>query len=404
MRNRLDKKFVFIYCAITFLPDIAAFFWILILGEYRQEFTHAKLKVTMSYDNIYLIFIFSVTVFIITILLFSYFFQNKRFSISSKYSISFERGKIELYLLIIFAMNFFLLFTTGVGKAGGEYKSSPLSSLLALLNYEFFFWIYFIEYNAERNFSYYLVTVAYILLQLLQGWSSFFLTFFFCILCMSSSKWKKRLLILLPLVFLSGGAVYTIIYPYKNFIRFGKFIQVSYGEALLNLLERLTKIPNACVAIQNQEKIINLYYQFNNQKTELLSFCYPWVPGFLMKNKSKRVFSNLIMLSVYPDYSENMSAGVGISYMLLFAKLHWFYPLVYITIILLYFFVYKLLTDTLIHKNLAAINYLPFVASFTIMQGTSLRQVGLFVPAIWTFFILIFLGIIKIKRKNITEL
>lgn len=399
MRNRLDNKFVAIYCLISFFPDVIAFLWILLLGEYRQEFTYAKLKVTMPYENIVILFLCCLFVFASTLVFFIYFFQDKKFCISKNFQFVLNRRRFEYYLIIIMILNILLLATTGVGKAGGEYKSSALSSVLALLNYEFFFWIYFIEYSSNRDFKYYFICFIYILLQLLQGWSSFVLSFFFAILCMSNEKQQKKLLILLPFIFLGGGAIYTILYPFKNFIRFGKFIPLSYSEGLLALMERLTKFPNACVAIQNQNKIIDLYYSFNSKQTEVLSFFYPWVPGFLMPDKTGRIFNNLIMLSVYPSYSSTQSAGTGISYIYLLGKLSWVYPLILLLTYFLYFFIYKLLVDSLV-TNKKYVNYLSFVVSFYFLRGFCMRQYGMFVPVLWTLIILLLFKCIKIKKIN----
>lgn len=398
MRKLLDKSFVITYCLISYFPDVIAFFWILLLGEYRQEFSYAKLKVSMPNEDIVFLFLCCVLVFIISIIIFYFYFQTKKFCFSSKLSFSFLKKKLEIYLILIMFLNMILLLTTGVGKAGGEYKSSLLSSLLAMLNFEFFFWVYFIEYYSKRNSIYYLICGIYILLNLLQGWSNFILQFFFVILGLSEEKQKKKILLVLPFIYLGGGALYTFVYPLKNFIRFGKYFSISYGEGLLALTERLTKFPNVCVAVQNKNKIIDLYYSFNSKVTEIISFFYPWVPGFIIPNKSTRVFNNLIMLSVYPSYSETISAGTGLSYIFLLGKLSWFYPFILVFIYLVYFILNKTLADSLI-SNRKSSNILPFFVSFYLLRGYALRQYGLFIPVLFTFAFLVLLGVIKLKRK-----
>lgn len=395
--KRISLRFVIIYCVINFFPHLVSLFWIMTTGEYRSEFRTANLTVKMDYMNVLLIFLFFFFLLILTVALYYCCLQDKKFIISKKYKFHINRIRYENYLIIIFLSNLFLLFSTGVGKAGGEYSSSLLSSILALLNFDFFFWIYFIKYSRNRNRKFYLICFLFIILELLQGWSSFIITFFFIILCSSSKKWQRRLLFALPFVFLLGGLGYTFVFPFKMLMRFGKYITISYGEGILHLFERLTKFPNACVSIQNQDKIIELYKNLNFSNEEIMSFFYPWISGFLMPHKSQRLFNNLVMLSVYPDYSKNVSAGMGISYIYMIGKLNIFYILVYLLIYILYFYVIKVITDSLIDWRNPTAKYLSFVSVFQIVMGISFRQFGAFVPVIWTFVILIFMGCIKIR-------
>ena len=397
-KNRLSLRFILIYCVINFLPYIFSFFWIVLSGEYQSEFREANLRVLMDYSNVYLVFILFVFLLLTTTVVYYNFLQDKKFRFSSNYTIELNRKRLEYYLIIVICLNMLLLFKTGVGKAGEEYKSTTLSAILALLNFDFFFWIYFINYFHERNKKFYFVCSIFIVLQLVQGWSSFIITFFFVILCQVDTKWQKRLLLILPFIFLVGGLVYTFIYPLKMLVRFGHYYTISYGEGLLYLLERLTKFPNACVAIQNSDKIIDLYGKFNFSNEEVMAFFYPWTPGFLLPYKSQRLFNNLIMLSVYPDYSANVSAGMGVSYIYMLGKLNWFYPILYVIVYVLYFFVIKVMTDELISWKNPAAKYLSFISIFQIVIGYSFRQFGAFVPALWTFIILIFLGCIKVRR------
>lgn len=398
--KRLSLRFVIIYSVINFLPYIVSFFWIIILGEYRSEFRVANLKVSMDILNIYLIFLLFLFLLISTVVLYYTNFQDKKFLISPKLEFSLNRKRFEWYLIIVIALNMLLLFKTGVGKAGGEYKSSTLSSLLALLNFDFFFWIYFINYFSDRSKKFYFICILYVVLQTVQGWSSFIITFFFIILCQADKKWQKRLLLILPFVFLGGGFIYTFMYPLKMLVRYGKYYTITYGEGLLHLFERLTKFPNACVAIQNSNQILDLYREYNFSNEEVMAFFYPWTPGFLLPYKSQRLYNNLVMLSVYPDYSANVSAGMGISYLYMLGKLNWFYPILYIFVYVLYFYVIKLMTDLLINWKKPAAKYLSFISIFQIVIGFSFRQFGAFVPAIWTFILLILVGCIEIRRKK----
>lgn len=397
-RTRLSFGFIGVYFFIKFLPSVAAFFWIIFTGEYKSEFEYAKLKVQMPYENIYLIFFsFLFCLFLVTIF-FLFYLQCKKFVLLPQYSFSLDRKKIELYLSFVIFLNFFLLFKTGNGLAGGEYNRSSLSSILALLNYEFFFWIYFINYFEQRNKTYYFITILYIGLNLVQGWSSFVISFFFVLVCLVKKKYQKFIFLLVPLAFFIGGGIYTFLYPFKNLIRFGRYIQISYGEGLLHLLMRLTNFPNACVAVQNQNKILDLYYGFNSESTEFLSYFYRWMPGFLMPNKSTRVFANLVMLSVYPNYPATQSAGMGFTYGYMLIKLGFIYFLLYITVFTVTFIVTKFFSDNLINSKKAYVNYLPFIMIFNITTGIDFRMLGGKVTAIFTFFIFLFFGIVKVRH------
>lgn len=400
-RRKISARFIIIYAVIKYIPHLIALLWILSSGEYRSEFREANLIVTMEYANIYLVFILFLLLLLLPIIFFYFCDQERRLVISSNLCFKIKRKKLELYLAIMMFLNIYLLFTTGVGKAGGEYKSSSLSAILALLNFDFFFWIYFIKYYEEKNKRYYFICFLYMTLQLLQGWSSFVLSFFFIVLCMSSSKWQRRLLWLLPFIFLVGGAAYTIMFPLKMLVRYGKWMPVSYAEGLLHLFERLTSFPNACVAVQLKERILNLYYHLNISNEEVMAYFYPWVPGQLMPYKSQRLFNNLVMLAVYSGYSVNTSAGMGASYIYMLGQLHWSYILLYLCAYLFNYFAIKLMSNLLIDGDSVGLQYLSFLALFKMVDGFSFRQLGSFIPAIWTFLILIFLGCIKIYvRRN----
>jgi len=396
----LSKKFIFIYCFINYIPIIINYLWIIILKEYKSEFEYSDIKVEVNFLIISFVLLLIISTLCI-LLRYNHDLQNHKFVIDKRLSLDIVRGKIEIYLIILLFLNYYNFLISGVGKAGGVYSRSFLSTLMFFLNFKFFFWIYFFKYVKQRNFKFYIIILAYMILQFIQGWTYFVLEFFLAFLCTMESKKQNKFLLLLPVLFIVGSLFYYFMYPIKFFIRTGNFVSISFADAVIKLFQRLSSFSFTIASIQNSDKIMDLYYKFNTNGTELISFFYPWVPGFLLPVKSQRVLNNLHMLAVYPNYSVETSAGLGISYFYFLGKLGIVYLIFYFSIYFFLIYVYKFMIDLLIPENVGYKYYLLFTMVLYPLRGISFRQMGTDVPAIWTLILLILLGIIKIRKKRI---
>lgn len=400
----INKTFLFIYIIFTIIPILVNALWIIILKEFRGEFQYSNIQVELTSETVLFILLLCILFFIFSCIVF-FISNKKRVHFSTKYIIDVNRKRLEYYILIMILVNFVLYVTTGIGKAGGAYIQKSYTFLIYLWNYDFFFWVYYYRYALDRNKKYYFIVLIFCLFQLVQGWTAFVFNVFLCEIFIRTKDKKNqvKLLLLVPFFFIAGGLAYTVLFPLKFYIRTGTMRWISVLDGFLRLSERLSFFSYSSVAVQNADDIIKLYYNFNTEYTEAMSFFSPWVPSFILKVKSMRLFNNLVMLSAYPNFGTNSSAGVGPAYLYLLYKLGFEHLLLFFILALLWTFIYKLLVDNLAvndNENYNCSSYLYFLAVLNVFNGYTFRRYGTFIPALWTFVLLLFLGVFKIKRKQ----
>lgn len=400
----INKVFFYIYCVFSLIPIIVNALWIIILKEFRGEFQYSNIKVTLGNETV--LFILTLFLLLFTILCIFYFlFNKKRITFSPNYTIDVNRKRLELYITLMILINFILYIKTGIGKAGGAYVQKSYTFLIYFWNYDFFFWVYYYRYALSRNKKYYFIVFLFCLFQLVQGWTAFVFNVFLCELFIRSRDKKNhlKLLLMVPLFFIGGGLLYTILFPLKFWIRTGSMKWISVLDGFLRLSERLSFFSYSAVAVQNSNEIIDLYNQYNTEFAEAMSFFSPWVPSFILKVKSLRLMNNLVMLSAYPNFGTNTSAGVGPSYFYLLYKLGIEHLLLFLILCFVWTFIYKILIDNLAvndEENYNCSSYMFFLAILNMFSGYTFRRYGTFIPAIWTFILLIFMGVFKIKRRR----
>lgn len=402
-RYTLSKRFLFIYVFFSILPLFINALWIIILKEFRGEFQYSSLPVLLDSISVLYIFVWGMIFFIFSVLLYA-FCNKKRVVISSKYKIKTNRKRLEIYIILLILVNFLLYVGTGIGKAGGAYQQKSWTFLIYFWNYDFFFWCYYYHYAKDRNKKYYFIVILFCLLQFVQGWTAFVFNIFLCeifIRC-DSKKISLKAVFLTPIFFIGGSALYTLMFPIKFWIRTGKLQWITFWDGILRLSERLSFFSYTTVAIQNQDNILSLFYNFNSKYGEPISFFYPWVPSFLLPNKSMRLLNNVTMLSAYPNFGTDTSAGLGYAYPFLLGKMGIQVILLFFILVFLYFFTNKILIDNLAVNDERSYNYssyMFFLVVLNIFNGYTFRRIGTYVPVIWTFVMLLLFGVFKIQRK-----
>ncbi|ERJ97737.1 hypothetical protein HMPREF0860_0472 [Treponema socranskii subsp. socranskii VPI DR56BR1116 = ATCC 35536] len=400
----INKAFLTIYSFFVIIPLFVNALWIIFLKEFRADFSYSAITVELNNETVLFIFLCGILFFVF--LLFLYLLFNRyRIVLSHNFSIEVDRKKLETYIIFILLLNYIFYLATGIGRAGGAYVQKSYAFLIYFWNFDFFFWIYYYRYAENRNKKYYFIVFLFCFLQFIQGWTAFVFNFFLCELFIRcrDRKFRFKTFFLIPLFFLGGGLLYTVMFPLKFWIRTGSLKWISLLDGFLRLSERMSFFSTSAVAVQNSEKIVSLYHRFNTEYAEAMSFFSPWVPSFILKTKSLRLINNLVMLSAYPDYGTDTSAGLGFCYPYILYKLGIRYLLLFLIVVLIYTFIYKLMIDAIAvntEMNYNYSSYMFFLAVLNVFNGYTFRRYGMFIPAIWTFVMLLLLGVFKIRKKS----
>lgn len=401
--TQIDKKYFFVHFVIVIIPLIVNLIWILILGEYRSEFRKEIISVELTNLQIIACFFFNIVVWALLMTTF-FCIQRYRFVIKRDINISFVRPRLEFFLIVIILVKFVFSLTTGIGKAASDVSGNPLSTLVNMMNSDLLFLIYYLSYREDLNRNFVFIVLIYIIDQVVRGWTSIFLTIAYLeIFVHLNDKRAIKYLLFLPLIFFIGAFVYKFLYPLKFFIRLGYFEQISYGDAIIKLFERLSWFSHSCVSFQNSDKIVNLYKEYGYSGTELKSFWKPILPSFLM-NKDFRTINNLLMASVYPAYPKTTSANFGIlGLACIIAKISFWDLFFYLVAIVVNTFFYKLFIDMVTPSESTYVsyagNFILFRYFSTIFSNGCLEHISYgWVSIIWTYVFLYMIGTIKIRR------
>lgn len=399
----ITKRYLFIYCIFTIVPIIINALWIIVLREFRGEFQYSTLPVLLRTEDILFLLLMGILFFIVSYFVYQTL-NSKRIIISTRYMVSVNRKRLEFYIILMIAINFLLYVTTGIGKAGGAYQQKSWTFLIYFWNYDFFFWIYYYRYAKQRTKKYTFIVILFCLFQFVQGWTAFVFNIFLSevfIRC-DSKKFSFKAIFLTPLFFLGGSALYTLMYPLKFWIRTGNLKWITFIDGVLRLSERLSFFSYSAVAVQNKDIVLDLFYDFNSEYGEAMSFFYPWVPSFLLPNKSMRLLNNVVMLSAYPNFGTDTSAGLGFAYPYLLKEMRIPILLLFGMLVALYIFINKILIDNLAVNDECGYNfssYMFFLVVLNIFNGYTFRRIGTYVPVLWTLIMLFLFKVIIIKRK-----
>ena len=401
----INRRFVFVSIIISIVPLFINLCWILLLDEYRSEFPEIVIHVLLGKYQILSVFFFNIILYIILIYIF-FLLQGKRFVISNKINVFFNRKKLELFLFIIIIAKLFFLLKTGIGKAGGEWSHNKFSVIFNFFNIDTLFLIYYLSYRSNLNKNFFIIAILYSSYQILSGWTGFILSIATIeIYVHINSKKVFKYLLLLPLIFFIGAFAYQFIYPIKMFIRVGVMETITYGESLIKLMERMSWFSHSCVGLQNSDKIISLYRKYGYSGTEIKGFFRPVIPSFLMPNKDFRSLNNLLMNSVYPDLGNNTSANFGqLIYLYNLIRISITDSIVYFIVLFINTFLYKFFMDMCSpykETNYSySSNYILFSYFGSIFSVGALENISYgWVSIIWTYVFLFCIGVIKVAKK-----
>ena len=209
-----------------------------------------------------------------------------------------------------------------------------------LINIELFFPIYYLVFRKDINKRFTFVVIIYCLLKVIQGWTGFILSLFFMELFYRCTNKKLSIyfILLLPLIFLIGGFLYKYMYPLKTYIRLHEFKNISYGEALIKLVSRISAFSNSCCAYENQNQMLKLNRMYSRDYAELLYFFNPIVPGGLY-DKSFKPFNMLLLKAAISNTAGFSNFDLGATYYHLLFKSSIFQYLYYFIILIVNAFI-----------------------------------------------------------------
>lgn len=401
----VNKRFLFVSIIINILPLFINLCWIMFLHEYRSEFPKRAISVLLNNFQVFFLFFYNIVLYVLLIFIF-FLLQKKRFVLSKNINIYFSRKRFEFFLLIIIIAKLVFQLKTGVGKAGSEWSHNRFSVFFNIFNIDTLFLIYYLSYRPYINKKFIFIVVVYSAFQILSGWTGFILSLVLMeIYCNINSKKVIKYLLLLPLLFFIGAFAYQFIYPLKMYIRLGIVENISYSEALIKLMERMSWFSHSCVGLQNSEKIKDLYLNYGYSATEIKGFFKPVIPSFLMPNKDFRSLNNLLMNSVYPDLGNNTSANFGqLMYLYNLLKISIRDFILYFIILFLNSFLYKLFMDMVSPNKETecsfSSNYIIFAYFNSIFSVGALENISYgWLSIIWTYIFLFCIGIIKVRKK-----
>lgn len=402
---KVNKNYVFVATIINVLPLVINFFWILILREYRSEFPKKVINVSLTNGAIFAIFFFNITLYVLLVEIF-FLLQNKRFVISKNISIYFKRKRFEMFFLFILIGKLFFLLKTGIGKAGSDWSANKFSFIFNICNIDTLFFVYYLSFRAEINKRFVFIIILFSTLQIVSGWTGFILTIVLMeIYCNIHSKKVVKYLLLLPCVFFIGALAYQFIYPLKMYIRLGITENITYSEALIKLMERMSWFSHACVGVQNSDKIVDLYRNYGYNHTEIKAFFRPIIPSFIFPNKDFRSINNILMNSVYPELKGSTSSNFGqLIYLYNLIRISFSDFTLYFIFLFINTFMYKLFMDMVSpnknQKKSYSSNYILFAYILSIFSVGAIEKISYgWVSIIWTYAFLFLVRIIRVVKK-----
>lgn len=285
----------------------------IITGKYVGELSYFDLGV----DNLEVVFVLLLTVigYFIVYLIYRIRKNKKKYLLGKKWTVNVRKFNSVFFILVVSQIIFLLI--TDVGRVGSSAQSG-MSFILAILNVDSIFGLYYFLCRDLEKKKYFLNIALYIALKLIQGWTGMLLSIALFELYFYYKKRKKiNLLNLVKLIFISIGAIsigakiYQYAYAFKFYIRSNTMINLSYFEGFSNLVNRLSFFPMSIGAHQNEDLIKQLYLVNYAKFAELQSFFRPMLPRFIMPDKEFGVLNNIVIQSFFNDVTYTTSSNFG---------------------------------------------------------------------------------------------
>lgn len=398
-----DKKiirYIFLVSLIYLIPYTVDFLYIMTSHIYLSDLSYYKIPVNLP--NLFICFIYmkGLAWYFLGIYL-CLLIHNRKYI--TRITFSYKRRTLELALIIFFLLQILFAYKFKIGAAGGH-SGNKFSALMNLINIEAFFPIYYFLYRDKINIRFYIVIILYITLKVVQGWSGFILNLFFIEAFYRIYKGKIgiKFILIIPIVILFGGLVYQIMYPVKIFMRTGSFETITYIEALIKLITRLSCFSNCCAAYEFSANILRYNEVLNVPHGDILYFFNAITPSSLY-DKSFQPLNRLFLLGVL-NKGGFANFDCGSTYYYLLFKVSIFDFIIYFGILIINSVVYRFASEVLIPSKICICNSMTFSNVFyhTFLIGSGLNGVPTWIFILFPVFFLYSIGGIKIfiKRRS----
>ena len=364
------------------------------------DFYGMNVPVTLSTLELILAFALTITIYFLFYMLYKLSAIRK---IAIKYKFSLNKNLFDrFYFILLLAQTVFVL-TTGVGRVFSG-ANSRFSFIFSILNIDCIFGIYFFLCR-RRKFIYILNISLFLFNNFIRGWFGVVLTlFFYETYCQIQKGTLKRYSNKLwwsvpPILFMGGGLIYKLVYPIKMYIRLHERVSLSYLDAVIKLMNRISFFPVSILAFQNVNQISKLYNWQNINFLEIKTMLRPILPRFLMPFKEFRVFSNLIEMTLYPDIPNTVSTEMGV--------VSYFYVLIKTNLCELIFWIFFICAVSLFVKIIfqmfceydGQLDFLWFLFLIDLIKVGSLSTLSYYYLYFFYLIPIMFaIGVIKIKR------
>lgn len=231
----------------------------------------------------------------------------------------------------------------------------------------------------------------------------FVIFFMGCFFYVRNEKNFKKLMFLLPLAVIGGAILYRVMYPLKMMIRTGSlnFEIISFTDALMKFITRLSPFSNACVVFERVEEFINAYQKYGRPYSEIIYYFNAWTPSFLY-DKTFLPLNKIFNLVLTGSTSGNFDLSIAYYYLLLKIGLLDLFMYFSIVIINCYFH----LTFTKLFKGVEIFVHYGYITGILFMFSSGvvpLLNHGTWIPQIWNIVLLLFLGCFVIRRKGLDD-
>ncbi len=321
----------------------------------------------------------------------------------------YDYNRMHLFIMFVTVLQIVYTLKTGHGRVLSviSVNGGKSSIILNLLNVGLFFPIYFVTCK-DRKKLYWVNTILFSIYEILCGWSGFILelSILELYLFIKYNKKSKKFVSffkydfsILAGMFLGGGFLYQFMYPLKEFIRNGYLNSIKYTEALTRLISRMTGFPLSAAAVQNHEKISELFSNQCRWYYETASIFRSMLPRAVMPYKEFRTLNNIVVQSIYPDLPNTTGSNYGLLiylFNLMESSLAGFLSWFAVSIV---FFAISVWIIRAFDSGDGETDILMFMLLFRILDGGSLESnfgYG-YIGMIYFLVIMIILGIIKVN-------
>lgn len=369
---------------------------------YAGDFYDQNIPILLPDINLILFFIITVWGYVC---FYWFYIKTSAIKIRIKYKFKINKNRFDIFYAVLLIIQTFFVINTGVGRVFSE-TTNKLSPIFSLLNVDCIFGIYYFTCRRKKTL-YVFNIVLFVINNLVRGWSMVFLTLFFYELYFRAKKGAIKnvacglWMSISPILILGGGFLYKIIFPLKQYIRMGYSSTIPFTEAVIKLVNRISFFSSSTLAFQNANYIKDLYFIQGIHLLEFKTLIRPILPRQLMPFKEFRIFSNLLLQSVYHDISITVSSEMGILsyiYCLLHTNLAEF--LMWLICICLIGLFIKLLFQLFAEYD-GQLNFLWFYFLIDIIKTGSLSALSFYYTyLIYMIPVLLIFGVIKITKQH----